>query len=434
MATRSYIGNAANIKQTATVTIANTWAQNDTATLTIDNVDFVVTIGTLVTTAQVATTLSQAFNGETLTDTSASCSIPVADGGAQLIPQFAELVSTVSGSVVTFTARTAGKPFTMTAGESTAGTGTATLSAGTANAGDGEADNADNYSGNTVIVDNDTLVLDQGSKSITRDLNTAIQLAQIDKYMSYTGNVGIAEVNADNSSKPYREYRTPTYFTTDNNSVTSTLNLELGTGPGSGRLKFDTGAGQAVVNVYGKGTRAETGVPCVLWKGTHASNVVNNLAGDLGIAFFSGETATVATLRSGDGPTSVAQTVCKSGVTLTTVVMNGGTLSTDSAMTTGTQNGGVWSHGSGTITTLNVNGGTFQPLAGATITTLNLTGTLDATKGTASFTITNTIQMYKGARFLDPQGRAGNIVFRLNGCSPADVTIVLPQGKTYTLS
>jgi hypothetical protein len=103
MATLRWKPASLNKKQTYTITVANTWAQNDTATITIDNVAFIVTIGTLVTTAQVATTIQQALSGTTLTDTSASCTIAVADGGAALIPQFSEFTATVSSSVVTLT-------------------------------------------------------------------------------------------------------------------------------------------------------------------------------------------------------------------------------------------------------------------------------------------------------------------------------------------
>jgi hypothetical protein len=170
-----------------------------------------------------------------------------------------------------------------------------------------------------------------------------------------------------------------------------------------------------------------------LWKGS-GTNIVNNIAGDCGIAYFTEETATVGTLVTGDGPQSSAYTFCGAGCTLTTVTLNGGTQETASAITTATQNAGVWKHRLGTITTLNVNGGTFYPTGAATITTLNLYGTLDCTQGSSSFTVTNTINLYKGSRIIDPQGRLGNAVFKLNGATFADVTIVGPLNKTFTPS
>jgi hypothetical protein len=201
---------------------------------------------------------------------------------------------------------------------------------------------------------------------------------------------------------------------------------------------WDSGAGQVVLNIFGQGRRAEAGVPCVLWKGTHASGEVNNLRGDLGVAWYAGEVATVPTLRTGDGPASTAKTHCSSGVTLTAVTVNGGYQFTDSAVTTGTQNGGKWEHNAGTQTALTINGGTYYPLGSATITALTVgsNGTLDCRAGTDTFTVSGTIQLYKGAKVYDPQGRINNgaAVFKLNNCSITDVTLDLPKNKTYTLS
>jgi hypothetical protein len=444
MATRRWHGTSANVKQITTITVANTWTAGDTATVTIDTVAFVITIGTLVTTAQVATTIYQALSGTTFTDTTASCTIAVADGGASLIPQFSEFtatnatasVCTLTGGTVSSPSALAGKPFTVSVTESTASTGTATGATATTPTSQFHFDQADNWSGNTVPTDNDTVVFDDGSVDLRYLLTASAQFLVLTKTKGYSGNVGLAETNTDNSAKPYHEYRTPTYLTTDDNSVTTTAHLETGTGPGSGRFKWDAGAGQVLLTIYGQGRRAETGVPCTLWKGSHASNVVNNLAGDLGIAFFAGETAVVATLRTGDGPSSAASTICSSGVTLTTVLCNGGKLFTDSAMTTATQNAGEWSHTSGTVTTANVLGGKCYPLGGATWTTLTVGsgGEFNTTKGTTTFTITNTVQLYAGAKFIDPAGRAGNVVFKLNNCRLEDVTIQLAANKTFTLS
>jgi hypothetical protein len=59
---------------------------------------------------------------------------------------------------------------------------------------------------------------------------------------------------------------------------------------------------------------------------------------------------------------------------------------------------------------------------------------VNTSKGAATFAITNTIQMYKGAKFIDEAGRAGNVVFKLNQCSLEDVTIKLADNKTFTTS
>jgi hypothetical protein len=420
------------------ITVANTWTAADTYTLTIDNIDFILTIGTLVTTAQVATTIYQSLTGTTFTDTTASATIPPADGGASLIPQFSEFTATnLTASQVDLTANgagaLAGKPFTIVVtGDGTASTGTAAISSITVPTSQYHADQVDNYSGNALPTGgSDTLIFDNGSVDVRWGLDYATTLTAITKYKAYTGNVGLSEVNTDNTAKPYHEYRT-TYLTC---TGCTTVNHEVGDGPGSGRFKLNTGTGQSAINIFGQGTRLESGVPCFLWKGTHASNTFNNLRGDAGIAFFGGETATVATLVTGDGPLSQASTICGTGCTLTTVTLNGGTQETNSAITTANQNGGNWTHKAGTITTANIYGGTHYPVGAATYTTLKLFGgTFDASRGNASFAITNTIQLYKGAIFRDPQGRVSGPVFKLNGCTMADVTIDIPKDKTYTVS
>lgn len=445
MTVSRWISASLNRKQVSRITAALTWGAGDTYTLRINSVDFIITVGTLVTTTQVATTIFQALTGTAFTDTTASATIPPADGGANLIPQFSEFTATnPSAGVVDLTSNgsgaLAGKPFTIAVqGDGTAGNGTGTITAPIAPTSQYHLDEVDNLDSNTTLADGDTLIFDSGSSDVRWGLNTyasggTCQLAAIKKYKSYTGTVGLPVYNIDNSAKPYPDYRT-TYFTTDDNTAITVADLEIGEGPGSGRFKWDAGAGQMTASIYGKGNRLEQGIPCVLLKGSHASNVVRNLAGDLGLAFFGAETAVVATLITGDGPTSPSQTVCGSGCTLTTVTLNGGVQETNSAITTANQNSGIWTHKLGTVTTANIYGGTHYPNGGATYTTLKLFGgTFDASKGSASFVVTNTIQLYRGAKYLDPQGRSGNVVFKLNGCLPSEVTIVIPKDKTLTVS
>lgn len=442
MAVPKWRGSAIDVRQSSTITVANTWAQNDTVTITCDNLDFVITIGTLVTTTQVATTIKEAFNGSTLTDTSASCVPSIAQGGAASVGNFAEMTAASSGAVVTLVTNQTlrvGKPVTITVTETTAGTGTATYAVATAPRGRNEGDNQDNYDTNAVPTDADTLVFDAGDVDFLYDISFAAQFTTLNKTKSYTGKVGLAEINVDNPSigKSYREYRGKYLVTDDNGGATCTANLETGEGQGSSRFRWNAGAGIAVLNVFGKGNRELTGVPCILFLGTAATNVVNNIAGDLGIAFYPGESATVATLRNGDGPGSQAETYCGTGCTLTTVICNGGKIFTSSAITTATLNDGAWSHDTGTVATANVLGGVWNHLGGATITTLKIgpTGKFDASKGVATFAVTNPIQMSKGAEFYDPQGRSGNPVFVLaTGVTWNDVKINIGGGKTLTAS
>lgn len=117
------------VLQVDTVTIANTWAQNDTIQLVIGNSTVTVTIGTSTATTDVALTLQQAWENLTLTDGSAS--VLPAEGG-QLNIETSQITATVSGSVVTFTSGRAGEAFTLVVTETTAGNGTAVEAAVTA--------------------------------------------------------------------------------------------------------------------------------------------------------------------------------------------------------------------------------------------------------------------------------------------------------------
>lgn len=441
MATAKYIGASLNRRQQATLTVTGTWAQNDTATITVANVDFIITIGTLVTTAQVAITIKQAFNGETLTDTAASCTPSIADSGAQSIAQLRHLNASVSSSVVTITTDEtgplAGKPFTISTSVATAGNGDITFAnAAVAATSQYHANQADNWDGNAVPGGSDTVIFDTGAIHCRYELDLgAILVAQLTVTKGHTGDIGVARTNTDDSAYPHYEYRTPRYLTADG---FTNADLEVGEGPGHSRLYLDGGTVASAYNIYGQGQRAETGLPCVLIIGANNSNVVRNLNGDVGIAFFGSETATLATLITGNGPSSQAKTFCGPGVTFNsaTITVDGGFLETNSAYTTGVQNAGVWQHRSGTAGTTTVNKGAIHyPMGAATYTNLDINGgEFNASQGGASFTITNTVTLSAGSRFIDPQGRSGNPVFQLRDCKPSDVYIDIPQGKTLTPS
>lgn len=445
MATRKWIGQAKDVNQVDTVTIANTWTAGDTITLTIANIDFVVTVGSLITTAQVATTLKEAFNGSALTDTDASCSPTIAQGGAQAIPQFAEFTATIDAgatSAVIFTVDTAGKPATMTATESTASTGTATLANTTAATGKNFFSDQDNWSGNTVPVDGDTIVFDIGSVDCKYGLSPAIQPATVIKRKTYTGKIGLAEVNVDNSSKTYPEYRTK-YLTFDDNTATTTYHVEQGDGTGSALVRIDAGAGQVIWNSYGYGTRSVTGQPVQLFIGTHASNVFNVQQGDLGVAFFPDEAATVSAMRVGNGATGGATVVVGPGATTTSAAFDvaGGSLTVETANGSGdidiSGGGSVYINGTAAYADIDIKNGYCYYRSSGTLTTLAVrsAGTFDRSGDIRAATITNAVQLYKGATFKDPHGiltLSGG--FKINGGTLSDVTVNVSNDRTYTIA
>lgn len=441
MATAKWIGASANVRQKDLITLAGSgdWVSGDSVTFTIANVSATITLGasSLFTDAQVATTIQQAWEGTTLTDTSATLTgFSIADGGIKAIPQFSELTATVSSNVVSLlsngTGALAGKPWVLTVSESVTGDEAATESTSVTAISQYHANQADNWDGNSVPGNGDTVIFDAGSVDCRYQLDLgAIAVAQFTKYKAYSGNIGLARTNTDNSSKPYSEYRTPRYLTADGFTK---ADLEVGEGPGSGRIYLDGGTVQSAYNIFGKGTRIESGVPCVLLIGNHNSNVVRNLAGDVGLAFWGGETFTCATLISGDGPTSQAQTWCGPGCTLATVQVAGGTMATNSAVTTATQYAGFWDHYAGTVTDLTLEGGTFRPRNACTITDATIRGKLDLSLCSGTVTFTNLVLVDAGAEINDPNGRAAfSSGYKLN-CPPSKVKITRPSGDTVTYS
>jgi len=216
MATKYWVGRAHSVKQISTITVANTWAAGDTAVLKINEKELTITCGsTTTTTATVAAAISEAWNAAGRLDGTSNSSNATSNFGGQEFGEFREAVATVSGSVVTLTANTAGKPFTLTVTETTAGSGTATGATAQAATGRNHWDNADNWidsldltTGSTGVPANDDVVdfrntdisclygLPNNSKEVTFNV-----------WKSYTGEIGLPAINRDDPSYPYPEYR-----------------------------------------------------------------------------------------------------------------------------------------------------------------------------------------------------------------------------------
>jgi hypothetical protein len=392
MANRYWLGRAGAVAQVDTVTIANTWAQNDTATLTINGKSLVVTIGTLVTTAQVATTIKEAWNDETLTDTDASF-IP-----ADPFPEHGEIVATVAGSVVTLTHETDGVPFTLTVTESTAGTGIATEATATAATGPNFWDNADNWGdgaggAGAVPVSTDDVFIDNSDVSILYGLDqSAVTLTSLTIRQNFTGEIGLPKTNPNG----YPEYRDD-YLQISG----TTIDIGRGDGQGSSRLKLDTGSVLAVITIVNTGAPIEDGLGALIWKGTNAGNEVEVIAGSVDIATFGSESATIATLRNNAGTV-----FCGPGTSLTQVNLESGRLETSSNITGLTVSSGTFVlTNAATMVTATIAGGTFFHRSKGTITTLNLGGptgaTLDCSQDNSPRTIT-TCNVNAGTTIIDP--------------------------------
>lgn len=427
MATVRWTGNALAVAQVTTITIADTWATGDDATVTINGKDATVTVGTDTTPANVALAIQEMLSGATQTGTGDHTFSPT---DAQAIPEFREITATVASSVVTLTADTSGKSFTVTTSETTAGDGTVgTPSTTTAATGPNHFDNVDNWSTGSVPVDGDDIWFDSGSIACKYALDqNGVTPTSINVTMGFTGTIGLPETNTDTSGFPYREYR-DTYLKMGASADATNIAVNIGSGPGqgSGRIKIDNNTSQATVNVQSTGQTLEAGVPTFLWKGTDSANVFNITKGDAGIAFFADDTATVATLRVGyqNNQLGDSEVECGGGTTLTTLDVTGGTLTTRSNVTTASVNGGSLIHTDGTMTTLNLDAGECIYRSNGTLTNLNVGsgGTIDYRQDMRARTVTN-CQLNDGSGYRDPNGTVTHTNdIDLYRCSVSDLAV-----------
>ncbi len=344
MATNYFRGDALAVAQVDTVTPANVNIGN-TFTVTINGKSITVT-ATAATVANVTALLATAINAST-------------------IAEFLEVSATDNTTNVLVTAKTAGKPFTLTATAS-GGTATNTRAASIASAGPSHWDTASNWSLGTVPANTNDVIIENSAVDILYGLSqSSVTLNSLDIRATYTGKIGLP-----NYTGTYYEYR-PTYLAIG----ATTLKVGSGFGSGSGRIKIDNGTVQASVTCLYTASAAETGVESFLWKGTHASNAVQVTRGTMGIAVFAGEVATVSTLKVGyqSNPASDSFVRCGSGVTLTTIDKSGGFVQISSGATTITQTDGTLKAVGDSLnyTTVNNEGGLFQYASNGTITTLN---------------------------------------------------------------
>lgn len=356
----------------------------------------------------IGNTFTVTINGKSVTYTAAAATVADVVNGllallnASQIAEFLEVTWTANGtSNLVATAATAGIPFTQT---SSASGGTATLTTATTTTSSGPADLgvAANYSTGALPTNGDDLYFENTSNPCLYNLNalSAVTLNSLNVRSTFTGSSAAIGLPLNNANG-YYEYR-PTYLAVG----ATTINLFGGSGgAGAGRIKINTGTVQTAINVFFTGSQLEAGIPVFLWKGTNASNVATIYKGTVGVAFFDGESATLATLRvayisnvNGD-----AVVTCGAGATLTTITQDGGSLTTNSNVTTLNQNAGSWiPNGAATTGTLKQTGGATDYRSSGTITTLTgFGGSFDASKNPVGFTVTNAT-LYKGYSYSDP--------------------------------
>jgi hypothetical protein len=405
---KKWTGNAQDIPRIYTLTFANTWATSDKVTLTCNNKSLTVTVGSAYATTDVAAAFNAAFNGSAVVGTESRNTTGPAIG------EFYGCSSTVSGSVVTITGR-AGKPLTCTAGESTAGTGTATLASVQAPTGKNWANNTANYSDSTVPVSGNTLVIKNTDVSILYDLNILTLLDQCDVYSSFTGRIGLPDINSQNASIPFREYST--VKATLKASAIWNIGVE-DSGNGSPSIRLDLSNQGSDITVYKTASKASDVVAAVELDDGDAE-VVWILQGDVHIQSPGDMDLYVGykSVASGEVTVSVA------GGTLDACEHKTGTIKLyDSAIATLNQEGGeVWINGTTTMTTGTIRGDArLVDTSKGTVTTFSMydSAVLDLRRNTRTKAYTNPIEVYSNdVSILDPNKTITTLVVDCNGCS-----------------
>lgn len=387
MAAVRWKGRGLPVADVWTLAIGGTWATNDTLTLTVNGRDIVITVGATTTNASIATAVEEAWNGDDATGNATRSET------GDNIPEFAEWEASVNSTTATFTGTTKGRPGTISRTLSSA-SGTATLTHATTGTGPNNWDNADNWDTGAVPVSTDTVYIDNSEVDILYGLDqSAVTLAALYIGMSFTGRIGLPEVNEEGDYLEYRDQYLKVGATV--------LRVGDGTGIGSGRIKLDTGSAQTACTVVDTGTPADPDLPALVWKGTHASNALVMRAGSVGAAVFGAEVATLNTFQVDDGDLRLGR-----GVTLTSgLSVNGGTVSINSLVDGSlTMLGGdVTIDGTGNVDQLTVRGGTCVYKTTGTLggnTVVGGSGVLDFSQDPVTKTVTNAIDLHGQSSFI----------------------------------
>lgn len=419
MATVRWKGDAKAVAQVTSWTFGGTWETDDLITVTIGSKTISVAAGS-TTISTIIDTLVAAYNALSAT----------------VYPEFAEMTASRSSSTFVLTADTAGRPFTATLATTEANGGAAdsqtigSATTSTTSSGPNDVSTAANWEGGSLPVDGDTVVIDQGSSSLLYGLDrSSVTLANLIIGPNFTGTIGLPNVNVDaGTAYAYYEYR-ERYLrhgaSADSQATTITVN------GGGGRIKISTNDSQATLIVKNTGNPLEQNIPALLFKGTHASNAVTVQRGSVGIAYFEGETTTLATLNVGyttnvNGDSDVT---LGSGVTLSnaTIQQSGGVLRTNSATSgsaTITMTNGELTLQSGGQLGLAVRGGTCFYNSTGTLggnPVVSGSGHLDFSQDLRSKAVTNPVEVYgASARVSDPNKVVSSLVLDLNETANTD--------------
>lgn len=466
MANKVYVGNAAAVKQIVNIEVGGTWAGTETPTLTINGKDLTVTLDTDVLTANVAELLKNAWNANSRLDGTATLD-GTSNFGGQEFGEFSEVTASIDpddSDILVLTANRAGVPFTVTATDNST-SGTFTLTTPQAATGPNHWDNADNWQtegggGTTVPANGDTVIFRDSTVSVKYGLPASILNVTFVVYQSFSGQIGLPEVNTENASKPYDEYRAR-YVSIGDDGATDDANTHIfGLGEGVGSPLINITQVNQDTTPNGLTTSAviyNTGTPQI--SGKKALNLLINNEGLPGGSI----TVNKGSVHLGFIDSSNKSQYATLNVNYTTSQASDANVSLENHVgnLTINQNGGtllIAEPGTQSLTgnrTLNISGGLCTIRDLSTSGTVNCTllnsriiynatktiaalivgtgATFDAEKDSRAFTITD-CDLYQGASLLDEfaRGTYTNGI-DLNRCGIDDVTIRVGNNRRLTL-
>jgi hypothetical protein len=337
VATNRWRGDAPAVKQVVTLTVGSSTAGHTFITV-INGKSYTVTANGTDTTAQLAAAVQALL-------------------AASTEPEFLEVAWTVSTNVVTGTAQTAGKPFTVA---TTGSTGTYTLATPTASSGPNHVDVAANWSLGAVPGVGDDVLIDGGSDLLYFGTLAAAAYASWRAKASFAGKIGLPRLN----SAGYVEYRPRAW------PLATAVPAVIGEGDGSGPVLVNITSGLALdLTVHTTGTRQDPAVPVVNVSGC-TSGTLSAASGDVGLA--ADDDTLTATVTTANLTENVTLTVGQNA-TVTTLNLDGGTLVGFGTVTTLNQTAGT-----GTLykapTTITSDGGKLYPRFTGTVTTVTARG------------------------------------------------------------
>lgn len=395
MATRRFIGNAQAVADVWTFT--PTASNNATYTITCNGKSVTYTADASATVAEITAGLVAAASASTA---------PEEFGGGTW---------TDATTLVRFTGTVAGRSHSFS---STASAGALTASNATAASGPNWLNVAANWSGATLPVDGDTVIFDIPGVNIDEGLDlSAVTPAAIKRYQSFTGQIGLPEINEDG----YTEYRTKyAKFGNSGDAIVMLIDLGLGEGNGPSLERWDFGSSAATINIYGTGQPSSNDQKACQISGSGAIDV-NITSGSVAFAQLATETAAIDELRISyeSNQESDVDLYCGPGCTINTVIKSGGLAEFNSLIDTSLTNDGGETviNGTGNVDQLTIRGGkvyynTSGTLGGNTI--VSVEEGLDFSRDPRTKTVTNPIESTVVNPVVDPFKVVSSLIIDFN--------------------